>query len=130
MMGKIMSFFGLEDDSTVDDSKEFSNSNKREKSHNGKIINVHSQKNVKFILNQPDSYEDSQTLADHLSLRRSVIVSLRHLEPKEARRIVDFLSGCVYAIKGNIKKIDEGIFLFTPDNVDILGDIPEFSDLD
>ncbi len=130
MMGKIMEFFGLEGEAITEDSSEYNVSNKKEKTFNNKIINVHSQKNIKIILYEPNSYEESQTLADHLCSHRSIIVNLRNLDTSQARRIVDFLSGCVYALKGNIKKIGDGIFLCTPDNVDILGDIPEIIEID
>lgn len=130
MMEKIMGFFGLEGDSIIEDSSETAVINRKEKNQNNKIINLHSQKNIKVILFEPNSYEESQTLADHLCSYRSVIVSLKHLEPNQARRIVDFLSGCVYALKGNIKKIGDSVFLCTPSNVDILGDISEIIDIE
>ncbi len=130
MMGKIMEFFGLEEDNLIEETDEEIISNKRRKNQNNKIVSVHSQKNVKVILHEPHSYEEAQALADHLCSRRPVIVSLQYLDSNQARRVVDFLSGCVYALKGNIKKIGDSIFLCTPDNVDILGDITEIIEID
>jgi len=43
----------------------------------------------------------------------------------QAKRIVDFLSGTVYAIGGDIQRIGQNIFLCTPDNVDVSGSISE-----
>lgn len=130
MMGRIMEFFGLEEDTILEESDEEIVDNKRKKTQNNKIVSVHSQKNIKVILHKPHSYEEAQDLADHLCLRRPVIVSLQHLDSNQARRVVDFLSGCVYALKGNIKRIGDSIFLCTPENVDILGDISDIIEID
>ncbi|MGD9677895.1 MAG: cell division protein SepF [Vulcanibacillus sp.] len=124
MMGKIMEFLGLEEENTVQ-STEGNDFSKRGKSQNSNIISVHSQKNVKVILHEPGSYEETQTLANHLCSHRSIIVNLQNLDTEQATRVVDFLSGCVYALKGDIKKIGHSTFLCTPDNVEILGDITD-----
>lgn len=129
MMGRIMEFLGLEEEN-IEGSTEEIQSNRRGKGQSSNIISVHSQKNVKVILHAPYSYEEAQTLADHLCSHRPVILNLQHLDANQARRVVDFLSGCVYALKGDIKKIGQSIFLCTPDNVDILGDITEIIDMD
>lgn len=128
MMGKIMEFLGLEDN--IEGATEEGSYSRRGKGQNGNIINVHSQKNVKVILHEPCSYEETQTLADHLCSHRPVILNLQRLDSDQARRVIDFLSGCVYALKGDIKKIGPSIFLCTPDNVDILGDITEIIEMD
>lgn len=79
----------------------------------------------KMILVEPRTYEESQELADHLRSRRAIVVNLHHLHLDEAKRVVDFLSGTVYAIGGDIQKIGTNIFLCTPDNVEIQGSITE-----
>jgi cell division inhibitor SepF len=52
-------------------------------------------------------------------------VNLQSIQKDQAKRIVDFLSGTVYAIGGDIQKIGVSIFLCTPDNVDVSGSISE-----
>lgn len=125
MMGKIMGFLGLQDEDVieeeiieVDDEERVASHNKRA---NNKIVSLHSQKNTKVVLQEPRSYEESQDLADHLRSRRPIIVNLHMLDQDSARRVVDFLSGCVYALNGNIKKIGPSIFLCVPENIDIQG---------
>ena len=83
------------------------------------------QKASKVILIEPRIYAEAQEIADHLKNRRAVIVNLQRIEHDQAKRIVDFLSGTVYAIGGDIQKVGSSIFLCTPDNVEISGNISE-----
>ena len=130
MMGKIMGFLGLQDEEIIEEgfgSEEDLSPYRRGKNNNNNknIVSLHTQKNVKVVLHEPRSYEETQEIADHLRSRRPVIVNLHQLNPDPARRVVDFLSGCVYALNGDIKKIGPSIFLCTPENVDIHGAITE-----
>ena len=83
------------------------------------------QKSSKVILMEPRVYAEAQDIADHLKNRRAVVVNLQRIESDQARRIVDFLSGTVYAIGGDIQKIGSNIILCTPDNVEVSGNISE-----
>jgi cell division inhibitor SepF len=64
-------------------------------------------------------------MADHLRSRRSVVCNLQRVRPDQAVRIVDFLSGTVYALNGTISKVGSNIFVCTPDNVEVQGTITE-----
>jgi cell division inhibitor SepF len=79
-------------------------------------------------LNEPRTYEETQDIADHLRSRRPVVVNLHRVRSDQALRIVDFLSGTVYALNGSISKIGPNIFLCTPDSVEIQGSITEMRD--
>ena len=83
------------------------------------------QKSSKVILMEPRVYAEAQDIADHLKNRRAVVVNLQRIESDQARRIVDFLSGTVYSIGGDIQKIGSNIILCTPDNVEVSGNISE-----
>ncbi|MFC4778449.1 cell division protein SepF [Paenibacillus sp. GCM10023252] len=89
------------------------------------IVSIHSQKNVRVVLSEPRSYDEAQEIADHLRSRRAVIVNLQRVRNDLAVRIVDFLSGTVYALNGSISKLGPNIFLCTPDSVEIQGAITE-----
>ena len=67
-------------------------------------------------------------IADHLKTRNSVVVNLKRVTSAQAKRIIDFLSGCIYAIGGNMQKIGVGIYLCTPKNVNIQGKITDEND--
>ncbi|TVY09584.1 cell division protein SepF [Paenibacillus cremeus] len=97
----------------------------RKNTNKGNIVSIHSQKNVRVVLHEPRSYEETQEIADHLRSRRPVVVNLHRVRPDQATRIVDFLSGTVYALNGSISKIGPNIFLCTPDTVEIHGSISE-----
>ena len=79
----------------------------------------------KMILLEPRAYSESQQIADHLKNRNTVVVNLKRVTSDQAKRIVDFLSGTIYAIGGDLQKIGGGIFLCTPNNVNIQGKITE-----
>ena len=61
--------------------------------------------------------------ADDLRNRKAVIVNMENVDKAMARRVVDFLSGCVYALDGDVKKIAQSAYLFCPHNMDIVGDL-------
>ena len=77
--------------------------------------------NSKMILLEPRAYSESQQIADHLKKRNTVVVNLKRVTPEQAKRIVDFLSGTLYAIGGDLQKLGSGIFLCTPKNINVQG---------
>ncbi len=79
----------------------------------------------KMILVEPRAYSESQQIADHLKARNSVVVNFKRVTSDQAKRIIDFLSGTLYAINGDLQKIGEGIYLCTPKNIDVQGEISE-----
>ncbi len=82
----------------------------------------------KMILLEPRAYSESQQIVDYLRNRNAVVVNLKRVTSDQAKRIVDFLSGTIYAIGGEIQKIGGGIFLCTPNNVNIQGKITDEKD--
>ena len=79
----------------------------------------------KMILLEPRAYSESQQIADHLKKKNTVVVNMKRVTPDQAKRIVDFLSGTVYALGGDLQKIGGGIFLCTPKNVNVEGQISD-----
>lgn len=71
---------------------------------------------------KPNTFEDSQNICNMLLTGRPVVVNLEGFDPDDAQRIMDFISGCIYAIKGQYHQISKYIFIFSPENVDISGD--------
>ena len=82
----------------------------------------------KLMLLEPRAYSESQQIADYLKNRNTVVVNLKRVTSDQAKRIVDFLSGCVYAIGGDLQKIGGGIFLCTPNNINVQGKISNDND--
>ncbi|MBE6158065.1 MAG: cell division protein SepF [Firmicutes bacterium] len=79
----------------------------------------------KMMLLEPRAYSESQQIADYLKNRSAVVVNLKRVTPDQAKRIVDFLSGTLYAIGGDLQKLGGGIFLCTPNNVNVEGKITD-----
>ena len=87
-----------------------------------KVVNIHATTQLKVVVMQPENFEDAKGIADHLKTKKPVIINLENLDSDVARRVVDFLSGSVYGLDGNIQKVASGIFLIAPYNVSIMGD--------
>ena len=79
----------------------------------------------KMILLEPRAYSESQQIADYLKSNSSVVVNLKRVTPDQAKRIVDFLSGTLYAIEGDLQKLGGGIFLCTPKSINVEGTISD-----
>lgn len=127
---KFKSFFFL-DDEYDDQEEEYEQETEpvhqqKQSNKSQNVVSLQSiQKTSKVILLEPRVYSEAQEIADHLKNRKAVIVNLQRIEHDQAKRIVDFLSGTVYAIGGDIQRIGPSIFLCTPDNVEISGNISE-----
>lgn len=74
---------------------------------------------------KPNSVEDAREITETLLSGRTVILNLEGLDLEIAQRIIDFTSGATFAISGNLQKISNYIFLVTPTNVDISGDLQD-----
>jgi cell division inhibitor SepF len=137
MKAKLKSFFALDDDYEYSEQDQFieeedlinTRSKKHQQSGKQNVVNLQSvPKSVsKMILFEPRAYSEAQEIADHLKNRRSVVINLQRITHDQAIRIVDFLSGTVYAVGGDIQKIGVNIFLCTPDNVDVSGNISDYT---
>ena len=88
-------------------------------------VNGIAKKDNTMILLEPRAYSESQQIADYLKSNSSVVVNLRRVTPDQAKRIVDFLSGTIYAIGGDLQKLGGGIFLCTPNTVNVEGKISD-----
>jgi len=91
----------------------------------GRVVNIHQASQNNVVVFQPTTYEETQHIVDSIKKRKPVILNLDTLNTSLAQRILDFLSGAVYAVEGTIQKVARGIFVLTPSNIDVTGDIPE-----
>ncbi len=86
-------------------------------------MNTSASNKQEVVLFRPGSFNDTPKAADDLRSRKAVIVNMENVDKAMARRVVDFLSGCVYALDGDVKKIAQSAYLFCPHNMDIVGDL-------
>ncbi len=93
----------------------------------GNIVSLQSvQKSSKVVLVEPRVYAEAQDISEHLTNKRAVIVNLQRIDRDQGIRIVDFLSGSVYALNGDIQRIGTDIFLCVPENVEVNGSISDY----
>lgn len=85
-------------------------------------------KKAKVILFEPRVYAEAQDIGECLKNKKAAVVNLQRIDNTQGKRIIDFLSGTIFALNGDIKKIGEDIFLCTPDNVEVDGTISEYFD--
>lgn len=114
----------LEDDDILeeDDREKNVQEEVRTSRKNAQVVSIHTQKQMRVVVMEPNSFEEAQNIADQLKSRRPVIVNLENTEKTLAKRVIDFISGTTYALNGNMQKVGNGIFLFVPSNVDIAGE--------
>lgn len=128
---KFKRFFELDDDGDYEEVVEPSYESaavpvKRADREKKNVVSLSSvQVQAKVMLVEPHNFEEVQEIADHLKNRKVVVINLQRLPHDEAKQIVDFISGTVYAIGGTIQKLGYDIFLCTPDNVEVSGSISE-----
>lgn len=89
-----------------------------------RVVKLHetSAQQMKVVVMQPEGFEEARDITNHLKAKKPVVVNLECIDKNVARRVVDFLSGAVYAVDGDIQKISNGIFLVAPKNIGILSD--------
>jgi cell division inhibitor SepF len=86
------------------------------------IVSIHSTKNLKVVVCEPEKFEEVQALADHLKNRRQIILNFESTPPEVSQRIIDFISGSLYSLDGQSQQLGRNIFLFAPSNVEITKD--------
>ncbi len=136
LMDKVWGLFGMdsaepeeyedEDIYDYDDEQEEEEDKKIfGRKNNNKVVNMQqSQPNaIKMVISQPTTFEQSDEICSFLKERKSVIVNLEYVNKDVARRIVDFISGGVYALDGYIQKVSNSIFLVAPSNYEITNEM-------
>ena len=129
LMNKVRNFFGIEQD---EDDEEIENYDEEYEQEEGeeeeerklfgrknKVVNMPQTNQVKMVISQPTNFEQSEEICQYLKERKACIVNLEYVNKDVARRVVDFISGGVYALNGHIQKISNSIFLIAPANYDI-----------
>ena len=125
LMDRVWSWFGMQSDDQNDQEMlslpPASNEPENKKGIAG-VLSIHANKNLKVVVSEPKSFEESQVYADYLKNRKQVVLNLEHAPPEVSQRIIDFVSGTAYALEGQSQQLGKNIFLFTPSNVEITKD--------
>lgn len=127
ILDKMSNFFNGTDEE-LENEEYFESEQKEEQDFpvkKGKVVNINTTTQLKVVVVTPESFDEAKDIAEHLKQKKPVVINLEGVEKDIARRIVDFLSGAVYSLDGNIQKISTGIFLIAPYNVGIMGDFKD-----
>ena len=92
-------------------------------SFSGRVVNMSTGVKQEVVLFRPVSFGDTTKAADALRSNKAVVLNLENVDKAMSRRVVDFLSGCVYALDGSVKKVAQSAYIFCPHNMDVVGDL-------
>ena len=138
LMNKVWDLFGMdsaepeeyEDDNIYDydnNEEEETEDNKKlfGRKNNNKVVSMPQAQSqaIKMVISQPTTFEQSDEICSFLKEKKSIIVNLEYVNKDVARRIVDFISGGVYALDGYIQKVSNSIFLVAPSNYEITNEM-------
>ena len=134
IMNKVWDLFGMdsaeeeyEDDNLYDyeyeDEEEPEVEDRKFFGKKNKVVAMPQAQSIKMVISQPTSFEQSEEICGFLKEKKSVIVNLEYVNKDVARRIVDFISGGVYALDGHIQKVSNSIFLIAPINYEITNEM-------
>ena len=108
--------------STRSSESAFQNAPSHDSGFNGQVLNMGSGKQ-EVVLFHAKTFDDAAKASDELRKKKAIILNMENVDKALTRRVVDFLSGSVYALDGSVKKIAQSTYLFCPHNMDIVGDL-------
>ncbi len=88
----------------------------------GQVLNMNSGKQ-EVVLFHARTFDDAAKAANELRKKKAVILNMENVDKALTRRVVDFLSGAVYALDGSVKKVAQSAYLFCPHNMGVVGDL-------
>ena len=133
IMNKVLDLFGVDnaEEDYEEEGYEEENEQEEEQEENknfwnrrsNKVVTMPQANQIKMVISQPTTFEQSETICDLLKEKKSIIVNLEYVNKDVARRIVDVMSGAVHALDGHIQKISNSIFLIAPTYYEISTEI-------
>ncbi len=67
----------------------------------------------------PRNYNEARTIGEHFREGIPVIMNLSEMDDSDAKRLVDFSAGLVFAVRGSIERVTAKVFLLSPPNVTV-----------
>ena len=128
IMNKVWDLFGMDNAEDKDENEyeyedyeqpEEEVEEKKSWGKRSKLLSLPQAQQVKMVISQPTTFEQSEGICDLLKEKKSVIVNLEYVNKDIARRIIDVVSGAVHALDGHMQKVSNSIFLIAPYNYDI-----------
>ncbi len=122
VMDKLWSLMGVQNEEVKEEIMEVPLDNTAGNKKGANLVSIHTNKSMKVVVCEAESFDEVQVLADHLRNRKQVIINFDNTPPEISQRIIDFLSGTTYSLEGHSQQLGKNIFLFTPSNVEITKD--------
>ncbi len=119
IMDKVWGSLGIFESETVEEEHVERKEDIDTATKKGNLVNLPTMKQLKVMVVEPFSFDDAQSVADHLKNRKPVVANFENTDKEVAKRIIDFISGTTYALGGSIQKVGNDIFLCAPNNVDV-----------
>lgn len=130
IVNKVLDLFGIENNEEEYEEEEGYETEQEDEqdikpfwNRNKKVVNMPQTEQIRMVISQPTTFEQSEAICDLLKEKKSVIVNLEYVNKDVARRIVDVISGAVHALDGHIQKVSNSIFLIAPYNYEITNDL-------
>ncbi|MBR2048209.1 MAG: cell division protein SepF [Oscillospiraceae bacterium] len=89
----------------------------------GHVVGSAPSNKQQLVLVRPETFNDATIIATNLRQKKAIVLNLDNVDKALARRVVDFLSGCTYAVDGSVKKVAHATYLFCPSNMEVTGDL-------
>lgn len=102
-------------------NEEMSSLSSYEQAKNSSVSNITA--NTDIVLLEPREFEETREIGFHIKGNKACCINLHHLDPQYRQRTIDFLSGVVYGVDGTIKKIGDNVYLCSPKNLQVGGNI-------
>ena len=137
IMNKVWDLFGMDTERNEEEleEKDYNENDYYEENENeeiddrrffgkkNKVVSMPQTQQIKMVISQPTTFDQSEEICEFLKDKKSVIVNLEYVNKDVARRIVDFISGGVFALDGHIQKVSNSIFLIAPYNYEITNEM-------
>jgi cell division inhibitor SepF len=122
LVDKFWNFLGVEDEDKDNDDILETPISKEIVPPSNNVVSIHSNKTMKVVICEPTSFDEVQSLADHLKSRKQLILNFEKTPPEIAQRLTDFLSGTIYALDGIYEQLGTNIIAFAPNNMEFYRD--------
>ena len=135
LVNKFWNFFGVEQEEEDEDELEnldYEQEDEEEEDEDerrifgrnkSKVVNMPQTNQVKMVISQPTTFDQSEEICQYLKERKACIVNLEYVNKDVARRILDVISGAVKVLDGHFEKVSNSIFIVAPFNYDIVNDM-------
>lgn len=129
-LGRVFKQYLLGEDEYEDDYYEeedayYEEEEVKQPSKASNVVNLPNQEQTKVVISMPQIVSDASVIIKYLKENKTCVVNVENIDIAESQRIVDFLSGGIYALDGSIERVSNDIFIVAPRNVEVSGKLKD-----